>query len=245
MKAFTLGQDEMATLNCSTTGNPLPLLQWSRYNASDNGTLSGVQAATGFMETAFSTLTVNITELGVGTHNFQCTATVDTPATQSESSSAMATITVQAVLQNINVVPEMQTFKLDNNPNDTVMLNCSVEANPGPPRIEWLRNGENVTSQGEQVTSTEDIMFISSLILTLGELEPGMNNITCSAFQDAETPPTIIMDMAIVTVYSKLCCCMSRLFYVCGQYVPIYSIYPSTYMICLCQSDLRMLSIVT
>ena len=206
-QTFIMGLDdiELVTLNCSVRANPLPVLQWSRYSASNSGTLSGVQNATGFNETAFSTLTVNITELGVGTHTIQCTATVDTPATHSESSSANATITVQALLQNIRVVPEMQTFTLDDNPNDAVMLNCSVEASPCPPRIKWLRNGEDVTSQGEPLnfTSAGDIMFFSILILTLGELKLGVNNITCSAFQNAETPPTSIVDTATVTVNSK------------------------------------------
>ena len=174
------------------------MLQWSRYNASDNGTLSGVQSATGFNETAFSTLTINITELGVGTHNFQCTATVDTPTTQSQSFYDMAIVTVQTLLRNITVVPEMLTFNL----NDTATLNCSVEASPGPPRIEWLRNGENVTSQGEPVTSAGDILFFSTLILSLGELKPGVINITCSAFQDAGTPPTSIVGTATVTITS-------------------------------------------
>ena len=204
-QTFTMGlnDDELVTLNCSVRANPLPLLQWRRYSASYNGTLSGVQAATGFNETAFSTFTVNITELGVGTHNFQCTATVDTPATQSESSSANTTITVQALLQNIRVVPETQTFTLENNPNDIIALNCLVEASPGPPRIEWLVNGEDVVSQRGQVTPARDSFFFSTLILTLGELEPGVNDITCSAFQDAETPPTNVVGTATVTIRCK------------------------------------------
>ena len=199
-----MNDNKLVTLNCSVRANPLPVLQWSRYSASDGGTLSGVQNATGFMETAYSTLTVNITELGVGTHYFQCTATVDTPTTQSQSSLVNATITVQALLQNINVAPGMQTFTLDDNSNDTVMLNCSVEASPGPPslRIEWLRNGKDVTPQGRPVTSAGDVMFISTLILSLGELEPGVNNITCSAFQDAETQPTSIVGTATVIITS-------------------------------------------
>ena len=153
------------------------------------------------METAFSTLTVNITELGVGTHNLQCTATVDTPTTQSESSSAMATITVEAVLRNINVVPESQTFVLENNPNVSTTLNCFVEASP-PPRNEWSRNGEAV--QGDPVSQTGDLQFFSTLTLTLGELGPGVHTIICSAsFKDAETPPTMITDVATVTIHSK------------------------------------------
>ena len=197
MAVFILGQDEVVTLNCSATGNPLPLLGWSR----DGVPVDGVQAATGFMETAFSTLTVNITELGVGTHNLQCTATVDTPTTQSESSSAMATITVEAVLRNINVVPESQTFVLENNPNVSTTLNCFVEASP-PPRNEWSRNGEAV--QGEPVSQTGDLQFFSTLTLTFGELGAGVHTITCSAFQNAETPPTMITDTATVSIHSKL-----------------------------------------
>lgn len=212
MATFTFGQDNKTTLNCSVSGNPLPLLEWG---SPVNGT---VQAVTGFNETAFSILSINITELGVGTHSFECIATVDTPSTQPTSSAVMATIIVQAVLQNINVLPEMQSFTLDSSMNDTVTLNCTVEANPGPPRIEWLSNGENVTSLADPVTQVGEILYSSELTLSLEELVRGQNVITCSAFQDAETPPTMINDSAIINVFGKIInfgCLDFRLYVVC------------------------------
>ena len=194
---FVFGRDESADYSCSVSdGNPLPLLHWTV-----NGIpADGVQAATGSREVATSTLNVNITELGVGTHTIQCNASVgDLP-----DASTTVTLTVQAILQNINVLPEMQSLTLDSSMNNTVTLNCSVEANPGPPRIEWLSNGENVTSQAEPVTQIGGILYSSELTLSVGDLEVEKNNITCLAFQDAETPPTMINDTAIINVFGKI-----------------------------------------
>ena len=193
---FIFGQDESANFSCSVTGNPLPSLQWSVNDMP----FDGAQAATGFREMASSALRVNVTKLGVGTHTIQCNASVaDLP-----ESSTIMTITVQAVLQNINVLPEMQNFTLESNANATVMLNCSVEANPGPPRIEWLSISGNITSQAGPVNLVEGITYSSTLTLSLDELVPGENRITCSAFQDAETPPTVINDTAIINVNGML-----------------------------------------
>ena len=219
ISTFTFGQDEEAALNCSVSANPLPLLEWTKSGSPVNGT---VQAVTGFNETAFSILMINITELGVGTHDFECSAAVDTPSTQSTSSLVMATITVQAVLQNISVFPEMQNFILESNTNDTVTLDCSIEANPGPPRIEWSSNGENITSQAGPVILVKGITYSSTLTLQLGELVPGENSITCFAFQDAETPPTVINDTAIINVNGMIFNVDVCMYIVCQYWVNLF-----------------------
>jgi succinate dehydrogenase hydrophobic anchor subunit len=186
--------------------NPLPLLQWSRYNNSSNDSEplinAAVQVATGFNEMAFSFLSLNITELGIGIHSFQCTATVHTPMTQSETSSTETTITINPLLNIISIVPEMQTFIADGNSNDTVELNCSVLASPAPSSVQWLVNG--VEFQGRSVVSAGSIVFYSILELSYGELELGENNVTCSAFQDAVAPPINAVDTATITVNSML-----------------------------------------
>ena len=203
---LTLGLDsDLLSLNCSVRANPLPLLQWSRYNSSNDSELlpfNAVQAATGFDEMAFSILSINITELGVGMHSLQCTATVHTPMTRSETSSTVITIIVNPLLQNITIVPEMQTFIIDVNTNGMVELNCSVLASPAPSSVQWFVNGVEI--QGRSVVSAGSIIFYSILELSYGEVELGENNITCSVFQDAVAPPINIMDTAIVTVNSTL-----------------------------------------
>ena len=201
MATVVFGRDEVATLTCSANGNPLPLIQWSI-----NGMpVDGVQEATAIRETASSVVNVSIAQVGVGTRTVECTSSVTVGST-SDLQSATVNITVQAVLQNINILPEMQSVVLDSSMNDMAMvtLNCSVEANPGPPRIEWSSNGENVTSQAEPVTQIGGILYSSELTLSVGDLEVEKNNITCLAFQDAETPPTMINDTAIVNVFGKI-----------------------------------------
>ena len=209
-QTFTLGLDnDLISLNCSVRGNPLPLLQWSRYNSSNTGPLDAIQAATGFNETASSILTLNITELGAGIHSFQCTATVHTLMTLSESSSTVSTITVQPLLQNISIDPEIQTFVTDSSTNVSIELNCSVFASPAP-RIQWFVNG--VELQERPIESAGDTVFFSNLELSLGELEFGENNVTCYAFQDAASPPITIVDTATVTVNSMLLACKVQVY---------------------------------
>ena len=165
--------------------------------------VDGTQPATGIGETAFSNVNVSVAGLEVGTHTLECTASVAV-GSSSVSQSATVDIVVQAVLQNINVSPGMQSFSLDSSMDNTVTLNCTVEANPGPPRIEWSSNGENITSQAGPVTQVGEILYSSELILSPEELMRGQNVITCSAFQDAETPPTMINDSAIINVFGKI-----------------------------------------
>ena len=195
---FMFGQNVKLILNCSIGSTPLPLLEWSR----DGVSVEGVQAPTGFMETAFSILSVNITELGVGTHNFQCIATVNTSANNpTVTNSGLTSITIEPLLQNISVTPEMQTFVLrDNNPNMSISVNCSVVANP-PPRFVWTRNG--VVVQGEPSVTIEEFEFSSTLSMTLDELGPGTHSIVCSALPDIDNPTVNISDMATIAVNSK------------------------------------------
>ena len=61
------------TLNCSVVAHPIPRLEWTM-----NGQpVVGQQVATGFMETSFSLLTVNTSDLVNGVETFNCTAALD------------------------------------------------------------------------------------------------------------------------------------------------------------------------
>lgn len=203
-QTFTLGlDDDSISLNCSVRANPLPLLEWSRYNsANDSEALDAVQAATGFKETAFSLISLNISELGVGMHSFQCTATVHTPMTHSETSSMVTTVTVIPLLRNISIVPDMQALVIDGNARDTIEVNCSFLARPAPSTVQWSVNGVEI--QGRSVVSAGSIVFYSILELRYGELESGENNVTCSVFQDAVAPPIIVVDTATITVMNSM-----------------------------------------
>ena len=195
--SFTIGQDdEIIPIVCSIQAHPLPLLEWSR----DGVLVEGVQAPTGFMETAFSIFSVNITELGVGTHNFQCTATVDTPMTPTKSSSVNTTITIHE-LQNPNIVPKLLSLNLtDGNSNDTVELNCSVVAS-SQPFIRWL-NGNSELLQVGPVLPLGGGVFFSSLTLNQGQLELGENDVICSALilTNANTSSVIALDTATIII---------------------------------------------
>ena len=62
------------SLNCSVTAHPIPRLEWTR-----NGQpVVGQQAATGYMETPFSILTISTSELTNGVEVFACTANLET-----------------------------------------------------------------------------------------------------------------------------------------------------------------------
>lgn len=83
---------ETITFNCTTEGNPLPSVSWSLNGQPISG---GVQAVTGFMQTAYSTLTVIVDNLNLGTNTITCTATQDavSPALVSTD---IGTVTVQS-----------------------------------------------------------------------------------------------------------------------------------------------------
>ena len=70
-------ENSLVPLHCSVRGNPIPQIQWSRHDTQDNRALNAVQLPTGFNQSALSVLMINITELGLGNHTFQCTATLD------------------------------------------------------------------------------------------------------------------------------------------------------------------------
>lgn len=164
--------------------------------------VNGAQAATGFMETAFSVLILNATELGLGTHNFLCNATIDTPSSGPIVSSAPGevAITVKALLQNISIVPGMQTFVLDGNSDMIAMFNCSVEANPRPV-IEWRINGESV--QQSPGTPVGGLMFTSTLALMVNSLGAGVHDVLCLAHPNVENVTSNSTDYATINVYSK------------------------------------------
>lgn len=188
-------------LNCSASGNPLPLLKWNR----DGISVEGAQAPTGFMETAFSVLYINVTELGVGTHNFQCTATVNTPVNNPiVTSSVLTSITVTNEslhnLQNISLIPEMQTFVLENSSKMLVTFNCSIFADC-PLKFVWTRNG--VMVMGASSVMIGALEFSSTLSMTVGELGPGTHSIMCSVLPDTDSPTSNISAVATIVVYSK------------------------------------------
>ena len=69
-----LGQDSnLVYLNCSVFTNPLTPLKWTR-RIGENLTepLEAYQPPVSFNTTSFSILSVNIDELGPGTHTFEC-----------------------------------------------------------------------------------------------------------------------------------------------------------------------------
>ena len=80
LSTFTLCvNSRLVSLNCSIgPSNPLPLLTWSRLVEGGYERLSDghLQAPTGYNETAYSILTVDLWKLGAGTHEFVCDAHV-------------------------------------------------------------------------------------------------------------------------------------------------------------------------
>ena len=82
---------ETILFNCTTEGNPLPRISWSLNGEAISG---GVQAVTGFNQIAYSTLTVIVDNLNLGTNSITCTATQDavSPALVSTD---RATVSVQ------------------------------------------------------------------------------------------------------------------------------------------------------
>ncbi len=88
------------TLNCTTSGNPLPRLAWIVDNVPS---FEGLQAVTGFMETAFSTLTLNTDQLTLGPHNVTCMASLD-DLMDPVNETVMTTVTVQGVWSTCGVV---------------------------------------------------------------------------------------------------------------------------------------------
>lgn len=76
---YTLCVDvDLVQLNCSIENSrPLPLLSWSGLGQLENTAFTTQhQAPTGYYEMAYSILTLNISQLGVGTHEFRCNAFV-------------------------------------------------------------------------------------------------------------------------------------------------------------------------
>ena len=69
------GTPDTVTINCSVEANPLPRITLEWYNGAGE-LVQGTQAPTGFLESAFSLLTVSTSELR-GREEFTCTITLD------------------------------------------------------------------------------------------------------------------------------------------------------------------------
>ena len=206
---FTRGLDDTVSLNCSVRGSPILPLEWSKHH-DPYYNIDAVQAPTGFNKTAFSILTINVTELGIGTHTFQCTATLNYLASyvrhivqgrrvatlRTDSASVLVHIRIQQLLANISVVPEVDAYYFDpTNENDTnkiISVNCSVQVYHGVPRVEWKlsihgRYGEiNVTQYAEPLASYGK-MHISILNYPLERLNYGISYLTCDVTSRSES----------------------------------------------------------
>ena len=86
---------QLVPLHCSIRGNPIPRLHWSK----DDRALDSVQLPTGFNQSAVSVVMINVTELGLGNHTFQCNATLDPLNTETTrlSSSLTANISIKGI----------------------------------------------------------------------------------------------------------------------------------------------------
>ena len=99
---FSMCKDELVSLNCSVLANPLPLITWVRLVDNEEEEVIGHQASTWFMEKAYSILTVNSVELGVGNHTFLCKVSVETLAGEAYNdtyAAVSATIFVESSME--------------------------------------------------------------------------------------------------------------------------------------------------
>ena len=100
---FSMCDDKLVSLNCSVLANPLPLITWVRLvDDEEEEEVIGHQASTWFMEKAYSILTVNIVDLGVGNHTFSCKVSVETAAGEAyndASAAVSATIFVESSME--------------------------------------------------------------------------------------------------------------------------------------------------
>ena len=194
---LSLGIDDVITLNCTTPSNPLPRLEWFIDN---QPITDSYQAATGFMETAFSILTLNISELAVGENSIICIPTHDISPSPGPLT-AIAIVTVEVILRNATVEPRRQTVVQTGNEENNVTLVCQVEASPQLPLIiEWARNGalNNVIgTPAERVGET--LVYTSSLTLLIGDLIPGGELFRCVITQGERSSNA----RAVVNVHSE------------------------------------------
>ena len=181
-------ENSSVPLHCSVRGNPIPQLQWS---IGVRALTDSVQLPTGFNQSAISVLTIDMTELGLGNHNFKCSAILDPLSNDIVpiSSSLTASVSIQPLLDDIRIVPEALTYNFslssEEDRNRTVMVNCSVRAYPNEPRFEWSHSHFdnytiNVTSYSEFLAS-EGVVYLSVLHYPLVRMTNGTNHITCRA----------------------------------------------------------------
>ncbi|XP_064387090.1 receptor-type tyrosine-protein phosphatase S-like isoform X2 [Halichondria panicea] len=111
-------------LTCSTEGNPLPTLSWI-VNGLPNS--EGVQAVTGFMDTASSILTLSIADLSLGPNTVSCTASLDPPVGV-DPVTRNTTITVQAA----PIITTLAPMDLTVFAGEVAVFNCTVEGFPLP-----------------------------------------------------------------------------------------------------------------
>ena len=187
---FALDPDNsLVPLHCSVRGNPIPQLQWSK----DSRALDSVQLPTGFNQSAISVLMINVMELGLGNHTFQCNATLDAfnNETVHLSSSLTASISIQSLLEDIRIISESLVYNFssssEEDKNRFVLVNCSVRAYPHEPRFEWSHSrhldnyAANVTNYSTLLASVGTIYW-SVLRYPLARMMNGMNFFTCHTY---------------------------------------------------------------
>ena len=192
---FVLDPDNsLVPLHCSIRGNPIPQLQWSK----DSRALDSVQLPTGFNQSAISVLMINVMELGLGNHTFQCNATLDALNNETVhlSSSLMANISIQSLLKDIRIVPESLVYNFNSSSeedrNRFVLVNCSVRAYPHEPRFEWSHSRHldsyttNVTNYSTLLASV-GIVYWSVLRYPLARMMNGANVFTCHTYDQQIT----------------------------------------------------------
>ena len=187
---FALDPDNsLVPLHCSIRGNPIPQLQWSK---DDRALTDSVQLPTGFNQSAISVLMINVTELGLGNHTFQCNALLDPLSNDIVplSSSLTASISIQPLLDDIRIIPESLTYNFilssEEDRNRTVLVNCSVRTYSYEPRFEWSHSGHldnyttNITNYSD-FSALEGVVYWSVLHYPLVRMTNGINHITCLA----------------------------------------------------------------
>ena len=196
-------EDCLAPLHCSVRGNPIPRLHWSK----DDRALDSVQLPTGFNQSAVSVLMINLIELGLGNHSFQCNATLDplNNETTPLSSFYTASISIQPLLSNIRIIPESLMYLSSKEDRNTIVLvKCSVRSYPYKPRFEWSYSQHldnyttNVTNYSGLLASV-GVVYWSVLRYPLARMMEGTNIITCHAFSQEVT----IEANATITILGK------------------------------------------
>ena len=137
--------EETITLTCTVEGNPLPRLSWT---VNDIPSSNGVQAVTGFMETASSTLTLSVGELTLGLNSIICTASVD-PSLTVQSIYSFSTLKVhqlQVVSTETNQVLNASNIVVGTASDLALQVRCQSFSDSST--ITWMNGTGSVMSQG-------------------------------------------------------------------------------------------------